>query len=413
MLKKSTNKYFISLIFVIFFECLNNIYLNYSNQLIKILSYSYIYISFFLILFKININNFSNVPKIIIFLFFLILIYGLFEIFLNIDDNWRYYANNFYLALFGNVRYAPIFLAPIFFLWVFRENSIHYFEKISFFTVLIGIFINTIFSFLEIKLILVLLFPTFYLLAGFNCRPKSQRLIIIISICISFFYFLAESYRSGAVRILLSLIPFLLIYFNYRKINKLFIIFFLFVPILIIFCAWNNYPLLFSEIQKLYLGSNYDPLYADTRTFLYNEFFDEFKNSNLKTILFGKGALGTYYSPYFEQIYNSRVFSYGGDFYIRSASEVGIIHLLLKGGFFYFFLIFLILSIVLIKGYRTANNKYIQYQIINLSIFFTYMTVENRPFFSLLYICFWIILGFCSSHKILNLSDEEIKKQIY
>ena len=79
----------------------------------------------------------------------------------------------------------------------------------------------------------------------------------------------------------------------------------------------------------------------------------------------------------------------------------------------YFCLIFLILSIVLIKGFRAANNKYIQYQIINLSIFFTYMTVENRPYFSFLYLCFWIILGFCSSRKILNLSDEEIKKQLY
>lgn len=411
--KISTNKYFISLILVILFESLNALYFNNPNQIIKLLSYSYIYISIFLIIFNIQRSNFLDFSKYINFLFFVILIYGIFEIFLNVDDNWSYYAKNFYISLFGNIKYGPIFLAPIFFLWVVNQKSLNYFEKISFFSVVIGILINSIYFFFETKLILVLLFPTFYLLAGFNYRPKLHKIIIIISICLSFFYFLNESYRSGAVRIILSLIPYLLIYFSYKRINKLFLFFFLFVPILIIFGAWNNYPLLFSEIQKLYLGSNYDPLYVDTRTFLYNEFFDEFKNSNLKTILFGKGALGTYYSPYFEQIYNSKVFSYGGDFYIRSVSEVGIIHLLLKGGFVYFCLIFLILSIVLIKGFRAANNKYIQYQIINLSIFFTYMTVENRPYFSFLYLCFWIILGFCSSRKILNLSDEEIKKQIY
>jgi hypothetical protein len=410
---KSKNKYFISFILIIFFESLNVFSLNHPNQIIKFLSYLYIYISIFFIIFKIEISNFSDFSKITKFLFLIILIYGLFEIFLNIDDNWNLFASNFYISTFGNITYGPMFLAPIFFLWAINLKSLDYFEKISFLTVVIGIFINTIFIFFETKLILVLLLPTFYLLAGFNYRSNLQKIIIIISLCLSFLYFLAESYRSGAIRIILSLIPFLLIYFNFKRINTLFLFFFLFYPIFIIFTALNDYPLLFSNIQKIYLGSNYDPLYVDTRTFLYNEFFEEYKNSNLKTILFGKGALGTYYSPYFEQIYNSQVLSYRGDFYIRSISEVGIIHLLLKGGFVYFFLFFLLLFIVLIRGLKKVNNNYIKYQILNLSIFFTYMTIENRPYFSFLYICFWIILGLCSSQKILNLSDREIKNQIF
>ena len=111
------------------------------------LSYIYIYISIFLIIFNIHRSNFLDFSKYINFLFFVILIYGIFEIFLNVDDNWSYYAKNFYISLFGNVRYGPIFLAPIFFLWAINQKSLNYFEKISFFSVVIGILINSIFFF--------------------------------------------------------------------------------------------------------------------------------------------------------------------------------------------------------------------------------------------------------------------------
>jgi len=411
--RKIRNKYFISLILVILFESLNNTYLNYSNQLIKILFNSYIYISIILIIFNFKRKLLQDFTKKINFIFFLFLGYGVFEIFFNIDPSWVYFSSNFYISTFGNFAYGPIFLVPIFFLWVTKENSLNYFEKISFYCVVLGVLLNSIFFLIEKKLILTLLLPTFYLLGGFKYRSNFQKIIIIVSIFLSFTYFLTENYRSGAIRIILSLIPFLLIYLNMIKINKILLILFLFFPFFIIFGALNDYPLIFSEIQKIYIDSNFNPYYVDTRSFLYKEFFEELKNSNLITILLGKGALGTYYSPYFEQIYNSQLFSHGGDFYIRSLSEVGIIHLLLKGGFVYFFLFFSFLYIILFKGFKKANNSYIKYQILNLSIFFTYMTVENRPYFSLLYICFWIILGFCSSNKILDLNDQEIRKNIF
>ena len=85
---KSKNKYFISFILIIFFESLNVFSLNHPNQIIKFLSYVYIYISIFFIIFKIEISNFSDFSKITKFLFLIILIYGLFEIFLNIDGYW-------------------------------------------------------------------------------------------------------------------------------------------------------------------------------------------------------------------------------------------------------------------------------------------------------------------------------------
>ena len=66
---KSKNKYFISFILIIFFESLNVFSLNHPNQIIKFLSYVYIYISIFFIIFKIEISNFSDFSKITKFLF--------------------------------------------------------------------------------------------------------------------------------------------------------------------------------------------------------------------------------------------------------------------------------------------------------------------------------------------------------
>jgi len=67
-------------------------------------------------------------------------------------------------------------------------------------------------------------------------------------------------------------------------------------------------------------------LLADTRTFLFRELAADFTNYDW---VFGRGALGAYYSPYFE---HWRLLGLPGDSPYRQTSEVGYLFIVLKMG---------------------------------------------------------------------------------
>lgn len=69
-----------------------------------------------------------------------------------------------------------------------------------------------------------------------------------------------------------------------------------------------------------------DELLADTRTFLLEELSEDF---DLKDWVIGRGALGVYYSPFFESIYLTQD---DGDWMFRPTNEIGYLHLVLKSG---------------------------------------------------------------------------------
>lgn len=66
--------------------------------------------------------------------------------------------------------------------------------------------------------------------------------------------------------------------------------------------------------------------FVDTRSFLFEELQQDF---SLNDWLFGRGALGTYYSRYFDSV---RIMGLDGDAATRSAVESGFLHIILKAG---------------------------------------------------------------------------------
>ena len=141
---KEIDLYYYSLIFVIIGELL--IYFirfpGLPGAFLKILIHSHIYFAIFFLIFKFQFKSFNNFnsKKLIILLFFLTAV-SLFQLLRPSPVNTELYVINPFYARFGNIWYGPMFLIPIFLIWTTYNNSIYWFEKISFGLIKIGIII--------------------------------------------------------------------------------------------------------------------------------------------------------------------------------------------------------------------------------------------------------------------------------
>ncbi|MBQ0929181.1 hypothetical protein [Ideonella alba] len=94
-------------------------------------------------------------------------------------------------------------------------------------------------------------------------------------------------------------------------------------------------------------------LLVDTRTFLFQELWDDY---SFQEILIGRGIDGTYYSPYFYALTRTQDLL-EADYYIRSGSEVGWINIIIKFGFVGLFLFLGQILLSLWTASRENSNK--------------------------------------------------------
>ncbi|HWZ23459.1 MAG TPA: hypothetical protein VNW06_12440, partial [Cytophagaceae bacterium] len=144
---------------------------------------------------------------------------------------------------------------------------------------------------------------------------------------------------------------------------------------------------------------------VDTRGFLWTELFGDMKANEL---FFGRGFLGKYFSEYFLMILVH--YQTYADHYDRFSVEVGFLQLVLKGGFFWYFLYITLILYSSIKGiFWHYNNKIV----FSISIFLLtelyLMYIENIPYFSFQFSLIFFLAGF-SIRKMKN--DNEIEQTI-
>lgn len=125
---------------------------------------------------------------------------------------------------------------------------------------------------------------------------------------------------------------------------------------------------------------------TDTRSFLYDEFFDTFKGSDW---IGGRGYMGTYFSPWFYSWEGD-----DGDYFQRFSLEVGVLQILLKGGLLLLVPFYLIYCRTLYKGFVLAKTDTLNF---NFSIFLFVQLmitgVENYPLFDVNFMLIWIAMG--------------------
>lgn len=138
---------------------------------------------------------------------------------------------------------------------------------------------------------------------------------------------------------------------------------------------------------------------SDTRTFLYEEFFGDVKTHEL---IFGRGFLGHYFSPYFLDQMQQGISD--GDSFNRFSIEVGFLQLLLKGGFVYYILYILPLvatCYTCLFGRGSDRLSFILAIVILTELFI--MFIENIPAFTFQFFLMYFLAGFAYRRNLASL----------
>lgn len=227
-------------------------------------------------------------------------------------------------------------------------------------------------------------------------------ILLFLSILIIFF---DQTVRTHTLYIVLSF--FIISIYLFKPISlktyKFFALFLILIPIffLMLFFILNI------DIFD-YISTNNSPknsaLFANTRSFLYEEVFDSLKS--FFNILFGSGASASYVSEAFR--FNEFVFNKG-----RYSTEVGFLNILLKSGL----LGFLFFSLLMFQPifFTLSNSKNTLSKLLSLKLitYWLVLFLEQPQFIGLGYFFIFFNIGLLLSSKFINLDDNDIKSYIY
>lgn len=294
-------------------------------------------------------------------------------------------------------NYMAISLFPVFF-FIVGINA-KYFYSINrilfFYIVLVALISLPFITFFE--LMLFLLFPIFFVITTIPFRSFYGKLVIVlISVTI---LFVSLTNRAGMLRILISFSVVIAYYvLTYARINKkwLNVIVFciLMIPVVSLYVGVKG-----QSVFQMALGDNarsysqLDP-YADTRTFLYYEVFQDLKYN--KAFVFGKGMNAGYYSEAFQT-------------FQRPIVEVCFLQILLKTGVVGFLLYISLVISAIFKALGKSKNNYIKSLGLLLVGYTIMIFIENQIAYNMLNVLIWIVIGMCHSEDLRKLNDKEIK----
>ncbi len=301
------------------------------------------------------------------------------------------------LRLFLFNTYLGLALFPMFFFIV--GINVKYFYSINRILtayMLAAAFISVFFlGYFEIQVFL--LYPIFYIILTIPFRSIwGKTFVILISISI---IIVSLTNRAGIMRILISYSILAAYYLMLNiKINKKLLKFLVFcilmIPMVSLYLGING-----ESVFQIILGAdntNYSQLnpYADTRTFLYFEVFQDLMANN--AFVFGKGIGSGYLSEAFET-------------YDRSTVEVGFLQILLKTGIIGVLLYLSVIVSAIYKALGRSKSMFMKSLGLLLASYVLLIFIENVVAYNLLNVVIWITVGICHSPILRDLNDDEIK----
>ena len=344
-------------------------------------------------------KNFYTLKRIHLYfklLLLLLLIWSLLIIIRSIDMN----ISNLTTLFFHNQVGMWAWLTP---LAIFIGLSITNWLKLFSFLwkfILLGTFFVFLGTVLEINLSVAAFlssWPIFLLTHKYHSKKVLYILFISILIFVIYRYFVMGS-RSSVITLFLI---FLFLIFDHLKNSymtnrKIFISWALLFFGLFITLQMNS---LYKEFN------NNKDLSVDSRSFLFNEIFTDMTENEL---LIGRGALGKYYSPYFDKLKELDI--EGGDAADRSISETGYLQLILKGGYIMLGLYLFILIPAAYLGIFKSNNMISRMSGYIILHYIIMMILIYPPGYKLSFIILWIAVGASISPNIRALRDADIVK---
>lgn len=301
------------------------------------------------------------------------------------------------ITLFGHYLIGWAWVPPFAFVFGLKMSNwnllYQYFNKLLIIGCILGlVFFQYIYTFGLLKW--VLFFPFFLL--SFNYQKRRRKILVGISI---FVFILLSIYNGQRINFLFLVILIGFSVFEYFRITKISLnkkIGIFIVLTLLVLYSISKIPQITNEINKR------DDLTTDTRTFLFIELFNDMSFEELRI---GRGAMGTYFSPFFEYTEKHGLW---GDSPTRSVNEVGYLQMILKGGWIMMGLYLLILFPSAYLGIFKSNNfiaRACGYYILGYLITWT---ISYYPTYSCEYILVWISAGTCMSNSLRKMTNKEI-----
>lgn len=226
-----------------------------------------------------------------------------------------------------------------------------------------------------------------YSLILFNCIVSKTRKIRLISGvlllgCIPIFAI--YDYRSGILIISLLFLGFLMVRLFKFVLNTVIRYLFLITSLGLVYFLFFNFTEIFEFLSSQLAIKNVNNI--DSRTFLFVDFFTDFKIEDFYT---GRGFLGTYFSPYFQEWQGDF-----GDSFNRFTIEIGFLQMLLKGGFVLVITTVVIFIRAIYLGFIRSNPGSVNFMLsVWLLIEFTMLSIENVPCFNIHFLLIWVVIG--------------------
>ncbi|WP_321373641.1 hypothetical protein [uncultured Draconibacterium sp.] len=152
-----------------------------------------------------------------------------------------------------------------------------------------------------------------------------------------------------------------------------------------------------------------DNLNSDTRIMVFEDFVLDF--AKWPDLLFGRGALGTTYSPRFitlQELYNEDENVFRFPYGHRLEVESGYLQIILKTGLIGLIPLMIIgIRAMFLGFFRTKNNLTIICAFIILERF-VLMYPFGLPSYSIDYILFWLCIGACLSQRVRTMTNNSI-----
>lgn len=262
--------------------------------------------------------------------------------------------------------------------------------------IIAGTFVSLLFvNYFELQVFILM--PIFYIILTIPLRNSAGK-IFVLSVTIMIIA-LSFTNRAGILRIIISASILLAFYLMQsvrisRSLIKGFVFAILLIPVVAMYFGLKG-----DSIFQVILGEDTQPYsqmnpYADTRTFLYYEVFQDLKIN--KALLLGKGLNATYASEAFQ--------TFG-----RPMVEVGFLQILLKSGIVGVILYLAVIIRAIYLSLGKSTSIHLKSLGLLLSGYVIMLFIENVIAYNLLNVLVWIIVGMCYSPKFRALSDVEFK----
>lgn len=392
----------ISLISCLLYTIFNRVLHLDGFSLQKVLYVSFALLSVFVMIYgvvkrKAVVN--SLLPFKIYIVWILLLIWNFITIFRDLVD-----SNANVATLFGHDSTGLPLFFPLVLVFGLQEKGLNSFLTKSKLILKIGILlfplaivINTYEAYIVIFYLLTF---SIFCIPSLSVFSKNSKLLIVLSALI--LIIVAINYtdnRTSILRVLLLCLAIIPVFFYKRIKVKIW----LWIPFLLLFLvslvflnSILNNESLFAVFFEYF--SN-DAVGKDTRTFLYADLIEDMIESD--SLIIGKGALGHYYSDYFNYV--------DGDSAFRISVEVGLLALLLKGGLIAVILNLFLFVMAIKLALFHSNNLFVKGVAFFLIIHVLLLFVENLIRFDIYNFLVWLFVGAALSKRIRYFNDDQLK----